>query len=274
MNPSRPLALDCRGKRSVTPLWAFTGPSGCSHLHPVGFTLVELLVAIAIIAVLASLLLPTFGRGRLSAQRARCLGNLRQLGLATHMYWDDNNGRCFRYGGMATNSGQLYWFGWIGPGPEGQRTFNLTQGALYPYLQARGVEVCPAFNYLSAQYKLKAAGASYNYGYNLYLSAPSSEPAVNSSRLIRPASLALFGDSAQVNTWQIPASPTHPLLEEWYYLDRGTNQPNGHFRHSQRANVEFCDGHAALERMVPGSLDQRMPNQFVGRIRDEALGKE
>ena len=32
------------------------------------------------------------------------------------MYWDDNNGNFFRYGGTSTNGGQLYWFGWIGFG--------------------------------------------------------------------------------------------------------------------------------------------------------------
>lgn len=239
---------------------------------PVGFTLVELLVVIAVIAVLSSLLLPALGRSRRSAQRVKCVGNLRQLGLAAHLYWDENAGRCFRYGGAATNGGQLYWFGWIGPGPEGQRSFDLSQGAMYPYLQGRGVEVCPAFNYLSAQLKLKASGTSYTYGYNLYLSASASEPAVNISRVSRPSNVALFADAAQVNTWQTPASPAHPLLEEWYYIDRSTNQPNGHFRHLRRANVGFCDGHVGLERMVPGSLDQRMPDQSVGRLPDEVLG--
>lgn len=227
----------------------------------------------AVMAILLALLLPALGRGRLSAQRVKCVSNLRQLGLAAQMYWDDNGGRCFRYGGVATNGGQLYWFGWIGAGAEGTRTLDLTQGALYPFLQGRGVEVCPSFNYVSTQYKLKATGSSYTYGYNLYLSAPSGSPSRNISRLTRPGAIALMADAAQVNTWQPPASPAHPLLEEWYYIDRGTNQPNGHFRHAQRANVLFCDGHAGPEKMVPGSLDLRMPDQFVGRIRDEALGE-
>ena len=237
-----------------------------------GFTLIELLVVIAIVAVLSALLLPALWRSKLSAQRAKCIGNLRQLGLAAHMYWDDNGGRCFRYGGVATNGGQLYWFGWIGPGAEGQRAFDLTRGAMYPYLQGRGVEVCPSFNYVSPQFKLKATGTSYNYGFNLYLSAPSSQPSINVSHLIRPAGIALFADAAQVNTWQAPASTAHPLLEEWYYLDSSTNQPNAHFRHAQRALVEFCDGHVGPEKMVPGSLDSRMPDQFVGRLSDEVLG--
>jgi prepilin-type N-terminal cleavage/methylation domain-containing protein/prepilin-type processing-associated H-X9-DG protein len=52
----------------------------------VGFTLVELLVAISIIAVLAALLLPTLSRAKASAQRIGCINNLRQIGLAVTLY--------------------------------------------------------------------------------------------------------------------------------------------------------------------------------------------
>jgi prepilin-type processing-associated H-X9-DG protein len=187
------------------------------------------------------------------------------------MYWDDNGGSCFRYRGAFTNGGQTYWFGWMGPGAEGQRAFDATQGELFPYLQGRGIELCPAFNYFSSSVKLKATGASYGYGYNLFLSAPDSEPALKSSAIPNPASIALLADSAQVNTWQAPASANHPKLEEWYYVDTSTNQPNGHFRHNRKANVLFCDGHVALEEFVPGSIDPRMPAEFVGRLRTEIL---
>src|SRR5262245_56288174 len=122
------------------------------------FTLIELLVVIAIIGILAALLLPALRRSQDSGKRVKCLSNLRQLGLSAHLYWDDNNGNCFRYGGDLTNGGHLYWFGWIGPGPEGEREFDATQGALYPYLQGRGVELCPSFNYFISQFKLKAKG--------------------------------------------------------------------------------------------------------------------
>src|SRR6185503_8142482 len=62
-----------------------------------GFTLMELLVVCALIAVLAALLLPAVSKSATSAQRIKCVSNLRQLGLAAQMYWDENGGHAFRY---------------------------------------------------------------------------------------------------------------------------------------------------------------------------------
>lgn len=240
------------------------------------FTLVELLVTIAIIAILASMLLPTLARSRASAWRVKCVNNLRQLSLVTQLYWDDNNGACFRYA-SSTNYGQLCWFGWLGPGPEGQRPFDASQGALYPYLRGRGVEICPSLNYHMSQFKLKASGAAYGYGYNLALSSGPSQPPVTITRAPRPADLMVLADAAQVNDFQAPASASNPMLEEFYYVDNPTNYagkyyyPHAHFRHTRRANVAFCDGHVGPENFLPGSIDPKLPDQLVGRLRPEIL---
>jgi prepilin-type processing-associated H-X9-DG protein len=178
------------------------------------------------------------------------------------MYWDDNNGQTFAYGGILTNNGEIYWFGWIGSGPEEKRSFDPTQGALYPYMGA-GVDLCPSFDYGSSQFKLKAAVPTCDYGYNLSLS-PLHEAPVNVKDIRLPSNLALLGDAAQVNTFEAPASFANPMFEEWYYINDDPTEPNGQFRHDQCANVIFCDGHTARESMVPGTLDQRLPNQWIG----------
>ncbi len=58
-----------------------------------GFTLVELLVVVGIISVLVSVLLPTLGAARESANRVKCSSNLHQIALACIMYANDNHGK-------------------------------------------------------------------------------------------------------------------------------------------------------------------------------------
>jgi general secretion pathway protein G len=233
---------------------------------PGGFTLIELLAVIAVIAILAAVLLPVLSRGKLPAQAAKCGSNLRQFMLAAQLYWDDNNGNTFAYAGTPTATGTPYWFGWLESGAEETRAFDPSTGPLYPYL-GTGVDLCPSFDYGSPQYKLKASTTTCDYGCNLFLCSPP----VNMRRLAATASLAFLADSAQVNTFEAPASPEHPMFEEWYYIDNEDGQPNGQFRHQQRANVGFVDGHLGQEQMVPGSLDPRLPAQWIGWLRPEIL---
>jgi prepilin-type processing-associated H-X9-DG protein len=139
------------------------------------------------------------------------------------------------------------------------------------------VRLCPSPAWISPQFKRKGTNVIFSYGGNSFLLAGQNRHPLSANLITRPADTALFADSAQVNTFQAPASPSNPMFEEWYYLDLETNyanfnnQPNGHFRHAQRAGVTFADGHVGAEQAVPGSYDKRLPNQFIGQLRPEIL---
>jgi prepilin-type N-terminal cleavage/methylation domain-containing protein/prepilin-type processing-associated H-X9-DG protein len=241
-----------------------------------GFTLVELLVVIAIIAVLAAILLPALARGKSTARRAACESNLRQLGLAAELYWGDNNGNCFYYSSISTstnNNDALWWFGWLQGTyvPEGHRAFDLSQGLLFRYLNGSDVRLCPSPAWSSPLFKLKGSNVLCSYGYNRYLSPLTPGAIANINRVSHPAATALFADAIQVNDFQAPASHIHPMFEEWYYLDVNASYPNGHFRHSQRADVVFVDGHVDFEKPASGLFDRRLPGQNIGQLRPEIL---
>jgi prepilin-type N-terminal cleavage/methylation domain-containing protein/prepilin-type processing-associated H-X9-DG protein len=242
---------------------------GCSRCA--AFSLTELLVVIAVLALLSSLLLPALARGKESARRVQCVSNLRQLGFAGQMYWHDHDGRAFRYRGAATNGGDIYWFGWLQRGAEGSRDFDPKQGVLYPYLEGRGVEICPSLQYGGDLFKLKARGAAHGYGYNLHLSTPASQQPLNVQQLPRPSSTVFLADAGQVNTFQPPASMSNPMLEEFYYVSTNRSEATAHFRHHRAANVLFCDSHVGREKPEAGSVDARLPGHTLGRLPREIL---
>lgn len=141
-----------------------------------GFTLVELLVVIAVIALLMAILLPALGRAREQAKRVMCLSNLRQLTIAWMAYADNNNGKLVNGAPHytdetcqdcttatkaipPTSGGHRGEKPWIGPAwgdmddgdettplPEKEQRCAMESGALWRYLRDDKVYHCPGGN--------------------------------------------------------------------------------------------------------------------------------
>jgi len=234
-----------------------------------GFTIIELLVVISILAILTGLLLPVLQRARLKGLDTHCMSNLRQLSLAGQMYWDDNNSQAFSYRGNSLNGGNTYWFGWLGRGDEGKRRFDISKGVLYKYIKNSSIQTCARLDYINDEFKLKATGAAYGYGYNLHLDGGSSLKPVVMTTLSSPSTVAFLADAAQVNTFQSPASKNNPMIEEFYYVN--SREQTAHFRHNKESYVAFCDGRVELVGFSSGSIDHRLPEQWIGRLPSKVL---
>jgi prepilin-type N-terminal cleavage/methylation domain-containing protein/prepilin-type processing-associated H-X9-DG protein len=248
-----------------------------------GFTLVELLVVISIIACLLSILLPSLNKARRQSQSVICMNNIRQLGFAFMLYGEDYKGYA-----MPSALSRTYWWG-----KKLSDGIDHKQGFVWPYFKSelggKSVYECPAQPFGSYKPQGAPSGEENNpkwitstYGYNGYFLCPSKSGWLNLpgpwQKIVNisvPSMVLVFADTLI----DYDLTRNNPVLQNNFSLDppyvyipqdRGGNpwkenkSPTTCFRHNKKTNAVFVDGHS--ESVATKGATYSSPRGKIGSI--------
>lgn len=212
------------------------------------FTLIEVLVVMAIVTILASILFPAFAQARHAAHKSVCLSNMKQLTLALLMYTDHQDGT---FPGYVQDT----WY------RDGDAT-PIWTSMIQPYLRSEDVFTCrmaangTRYGGVWGTRGWPSIGLNTHFGLWIYGGQPIR---VTEGQIDKPAKNVLLADSV----------PGDPLLGYRGYITNAWNPREGQCgipivvngtgatltdRHSRGSNVALVDGHAVwqrIERLVP-----------------------
>lgn len=227
------------------------------------FTLVELLVVIAVISILASLLLPALAKAKQSADSAVCKSNLRQIGIGLQLYLGDFQ--------AYPTDGLVGLVNFTGENRHTNADDNIFSGVFYKGRPS--VFQCPSFNKIPGTY---SDDAQRSYGWNYtgityansglgLAEAKSSQHAdylpLKENQIVNPTAMIASGDCL-VETWTatkgstvlkmaIPSQAFGPQVDYSLVIAFGPgSEINYKKRHCDRFNISFCDGHVENFRRV------------------------
>ncbi|MEP0845286.1 MAG: prepilin-type N-terminal cleavage/methylation domain-containing protein [Phycisphaerae bacterium] len=210
------------------------------------FTLVELMVVVAVIALLIALLLPTLQRARDEARRGVCLNNLRELGRYTGLYAHENHDRMPRSthsAGFSFADGMPWAFEFYSllSGQRFRQPDDAWWQALNTYFH------CPFDPRRSPVRWYETDVAAYSYGYNVYFELTAAEvggpPGSQrtwrlASQAPNPARTLVFGELKSDGS----SMADHAMAHFWSQF--GAPPEIDFDRHDPDSAYAFLDGHA------------------------------
>ncbi len=230
-----------------------------------GFSLIELLVVISIIAMLMGIVLPSLGRAKFLGRKVVCQSNLRSLVLGNSSYAADNDGYYVRGASdmVHPDMSERNLSRWHGKRSVKDEAFDPARSAMRGYIGKSGIKDCPGrVDFVSDEsWATNFERGCGGYGYNaVYIgsrvweagsghdgwSRSSRDGEVsNSAETLMFADTAMAMSSGEVIEYSF-AEPVYfvsggKVMREWGYASASI-----HFRHGDRANVGWVDGHTSI----------------------------
>ena len=210
------------------------------------FTLIELLVVIAIIAILAAMLLSALAKAREKARQISCTSNLKQLGLSTAMYTNDNDDMIAGVNDFGWQSEKI-----IDEAPKlmynGSSWNRCWVTLIWPYVNMEKMYVCPSNLFTSG-------GVNYGEPVGSRTSGEKNQNILDSSRSLgtikKPSDFMLISEKGN-------GGGAAYILSAQYYAMKAVHN-------NDQANYVQVDGHCGTAKVVSGAIGGNWPAPASG----------
>ncbi len=220
------------------------------------FTLVELLLVVAIVAVLAALLVPALAAVQAKGRRTACLDNLKQSALSFQMYTADNDGKLAQNYPVAQVGSNSWVLGDMKISSDSTNKTFIRQGKFFPYASQITLYRCPADPSRTGD-----APRVRSYSMNGWIGSRFMESYLRTNgfrTFVRDGELAAVGPA---EIWVITDEHEASIDDAWFLVTMDDSQPFASLpatRHERSYGLNFADGHAEFFKLraqePPGSI--------------------